>query len=330
MAPLDNAVIPKGSLVLVTGANGLLGSHVAKQFLEYGYKVRGAVRDTTKSSWMLELFQKDYGKDSFELIQVDDLTAKGAFDEAVKGNKVIPFAVDFAVNALRAAYKEPSVKRFVFTSSSTAAVVPSPDSPPANITEDSWTDFIVAAAWADPPYTRERAMATYAASKNRAEKAVWEYHQENRQERPDLTVNTVLPNFNFGRSLDREKQGYPSSSGLAPSLFRGEVSDFHKGITPQYFIDVDDAGRLHVAAAILPGLEDQRIFGFAGRFNWDAVLDIFRRHFPGRTFPDNFSSGEDGSEIIPRGKAEQLLRDLGRPGWTSLEESILANIEGLY
>ncbi|KFZ05872.1 hypothetical protein V501_07943 [Pseudogymnoascus sp. VKM F-4519 (FW-2642)] len=85
MAPLDNAVIPKGSLVLVTGANGLLGSHVAKQFLEYGYKVRGTVRDTTKSSWMLELFQKDYGKDSFELIQVDDLAAKGAFDEAVKG-----------------------------------------------------------------------------------------------------------------------------------------------------------------------------------------------------------------------------------------------------
>ncbi|OBT41211.1 hypothetical protein VF21_00910 [Pseudogymnoascus sp. 05NY08] len=66
MAPLDNAVIPKGSLVLVTGANGLMGSHVAKQFLEYGYK-------------------KDYGKDSFELVQVDDLAAKGAFDEAVKG-----------------------------------------------------------------------------------------------------------------------------------------------------------------------------------------------------------------------------------------------------
>ncbi len=29
-------------------------------------------------------------------------------------SKVIPFAVDFAVNALEAAYKEPSVKRFIF------------------------------------------------------------------------------------------------------------------------------------------------------------------------------------------------------------------------
>lgn len=104
--------------------------------------------------------------------------------------KVIPFAVDFAVNALEAAYKEPSVKRFIFTSSSAAAVVSSPDIPAANITEDSWTDFIVDAAWADPPYTQEREMVTYAASKNQAEKAVWKYHKENSQKRPDLTVNT--------------------------------------------------------------------------------------------------------------------------------------------
>ncbi|KAB5555072.1 hypothetical protein GE09DRAFT_1123420 [Coniochaeta sp. 2T2.1] len=47
----------------------------------------------------------------------------------------------------------------------------------------------------------------------------------------------------------------------------------------EYFIDVDDAGRLHVAAAVLPNL---RIFGFAERFNWDIVLDIFRKHMPGR------------------------------------------------
>ncbi|KAL7940088.1 hypothetical protein V8C42DRAFT_356483 [Trichoderma barbatum] len=307
MAPLDDAVIPKGSLVLVTGVNGLMGSHVAKQFLEYGYRVRGTVRDTTKFSWLLELFQKNYGKGSFELVQADaaaviHTASVMSFDP--DPNKVIPFAVSFAVNALQAAYKEPSVKRFVFTSSSAAAVISSPEIPVATITEDSWTDFIVDAAWAETPYNPERGMVTYAASKNQAEKAVWKFHKENYQKRPDLTVNTVLPNFNFGKSLDREKQ--------------------------EYYIDVDDAGRLHVAAAVLPKVEDQRIFGFAGRFNWDTVLDIFRKHVPGRKFPDKFSGGEDGNEIIPRGKAEQLLRDLGRPGWTSLEESILANIEGLY
>lgn len=94
----------------------------------------------------------------------------------------------------------------------------------------------------------------------------------------------------------------------------------------EYYIDVEDTGRLHVAAAIFEHVKDQRIFGFAGRFSWDAILDILRKTAPKRKFPDNFSGGSDPNEIQPRDKAEQLLRDLGRPGWVSLEESVLANI----
>lgn len=97
----------------------------------------------------------------------------------------------------------------------------------------------------------------------------------------------------------------------------------------EYYIDVQDTGRLHVAAAVLDHVKDKRIFGFAGRFNWDEVLDIFREAAPGRKVPDNFSSGADPNEIGPRDEAEQLLRDLGRPGWVSLKESILANISDL-
>ena len=43
--------------------------------------------------------------------------------------------------------------------------------------------------------------------------------------------------------------------------------------------------------------------------------------------PENFSSGEDPHETEPRDKAEQLLRDLGRPGWTNLKDSVLRTIE---
>lgn len=32
--------LPQGSLVLVSGANGFIASHVVKQLLENGYKVR--------------------------------------------------------------------------------------------------------------------------------------------------------------------------------------------------------------------------------------------------------------------------------------------------
>ncbi|KAF4968554.1 hypothetical protein FSARC_4069 [Fusarium sarcochroum] len=361
MAPLENLAVPQGSTVLVTGANGLLGSHIADQFLEYGYKVRGTVRDTERDAWLQALFDKKHGEGKFELFKVADLAAEGAFDDAVKGtsivahtasimsfsgdpNAVVPQATAFAQNALKSAYKEVSVKRFVLTSSSSAAYVPRADVPGVEVTEDSWNDFAVKAAWADPPYTSERGGVVYAASKTEAERAVWKYHQENRDKRPDLIVNTVLPNFNFSKPLDPANPRYPSSSALPIALWNGQVTPFIKNIVPrtyfnciinkrvaanqfeEYYINTQDTGRLHVAAAIFDHVKDQRIFGFAGRFSWDEVLDILRKAAPNKELPDNFSAGSDPNEIKPRDKAEQLLRDLGRPGWVSLEETILENI----
>lgn len=85
MATITNPVVPKGSIVLVTAANSFLGSHIVDQYLRSGYKVRGAVRDPAKDAWALDTFTKLYGKDSFELVAVPDMTAFGAFDEAIKG-----------------------------------------------------------------------------------------------------------------------------------------------------------------------------------------------------------------------------------------------------
>jgi len=76
-------------------------------------------------------------------------------------------------------------------------------------------------------------------------------------------------------------------------------------------------------------VKDERIFAYAGRFNWDTVLDILRKHNPGREFIPNFHGGVDANVIKPAARAEDLLRQIGRTGWTSLEESILANTEDL-
>ncbi|KAM0354946.1 hypothetical protein ACHAPU_000787 [Fusarium lateritium] len=347
MAPLDNLAVPKGSWVLVTGVNGLLGSHVAKQFLEFGYKVRGTVRNPEKAAWLSAVFDKQYGQGNFEIVELGDMTDEESMKEVVKGasivahtasimsmdpdpNNVIPAVIAGAVSALKAAYAESSVKRFVFTSSSAAAVVSIPGAPGVTVTEETWSDAAVKAAWADPPYDRSRSGAVYAASKHQSERAIWDYHKEHRSERPDLVVNTILPNFNFGKSIDPVNQGFPSSSALPVSLCKGEITPFHRVIAPQYYIDVDDAGRLHVAGAIFDHVKDQRIFGFAGRFSFDEVLDILRKNYPDREFPDNFSSGRDSNEIEPRAKAEQLLKDLGQPGWTSLEDSVIANVEDFF
>lgn len=95
MASLENLVVPKGSTILVTGANGYLGSNIADQFLEYGYNVRGTVRDTEKNAWLAKLFEKNHGPDRFELFKVADMVAEGAFDEAVKGKPKDEYSIRY-------------------------------------------------------------------------------------------------------------------------------------------------------------------------------------------------------------------------------------------
>lgn len=95
----------------------------------------------------------------------------------------------------------------------------------------------------------------------------------------------------------------------------------------EYYIGAKDQGRLHVIGAIHPDVKDERIFGFAGRFSFDDIIQVFRNNEPEKKFIDNFNGGSDPTEVEPRARAEQLLRDLGQPGWASLEESVLEVVE---
>lgn len=109
-----------------------------------------------------------------------------------EADKVIPITVAGAVNALKAAYAEPSVKRFVLTSSSAAAVGILESG--TTVTEKSYNLKAVERAWSGPPYEPERPVIVYEASKTEAELAVWKFHNENRSKRPDLVLNAgMLP-----------------------------------------------------------------------------------------------------------------------------------------
>lgn len=85
MDALEGAVLPKGSLILVTGANGLVGSHVVDQFLKHGYKVKGVVRDAQKNAWLATYFEQKHGGGKFELVEVKDLTDVEALKEQMSG-----------------------------------------------------------------------------------------------------------------------------------------------------------------------------------------------------------------------------------------------------
>lgn len=165
---------------------------------------------------------------------------------------VIPSSIAVALNALKAANKSPSVKRFVFTSSSVAAALPKPNKRGIEVTADSWNTHSVEIAWREAPYHPQRAWHVYAASKVEAETAVWRFHYENIRRRYDLVVNTgqpvrsrylvirpvtnysaVLPGTNFGKPLDVVNQGHPSTSSFVESLWNGTHFDRLASIPPR-------------------------------------------------------------------------------------------------
>lgn len=68
--------------VLVTGASGFVASHIIRQFLQAGYKVRGSVRSESSAEKVRRTHSNYAAALSFAF--VEDISVPGAFDEAVK------------------------------------------------------------------------------------------------------------------------------------------------------------------------------------------------------------------------------------------------------
>ena len=97
-------VVTAPARVLVSGVNGYLGIWVAEAYLSEGYTVRGTVRSVERAGQHLRKTFAKYG-DKFELVEVEDITAPGAFDEAVKGIDVVAHTVRLTQRNDRSKYR---------------------------------------------------------------------------------------------------------------------------------------------------------------------------------------------------------------------------------
>lgn len=225
----DKLALPRGSLILVTGASGLIGSHVVHEALQAGYRVRGTSRSQEKAELTSRVF---YNHANYTTATVPAAQVDGAWDEVMDGvdavihlaadlsfnpdpQEVVTPTVDGVRNILRSAKRAGSVKRFVFASSITAALMPKANNR-VTVSVDDWNQEAIEEAWKPPPYTPDRAFFTYGASKVAAEKALWSFMAE---KQPGFTANAILPGFNTGQILT---SGGPTAS-LLKTLLDGQV-----------------------------------------------------------------------------------------------------------
>ncbi|KAF5313129.1 hypothetical protein D9619_003755 [Psilocybe cf. subviscida] len=289
--------------VLVTGANGFIAMWVIKSLLDQGYAVRGVVRSVAKGARLKECF-KAHG-DKLELFIVEDMMKDGAFDEAVKdvdaiehtasplpeANLIQP-AVLGTLGILKSATKYgTNVKRIVITSS-VGAIIGYADSPTVIFDETNWADEFVNEV--KTLGTAASKMSKYRASKTLAEKAAWNFYEENKQKIEwDLVV--LNPTVVLGPSLQDEKSPENLSSSLAAfydNIFNEKPDDALKLCFG--YIDVRDIAEAHVKSLRIVGAGGERMIISEGGLTWQETRNRLQKLFP--------KLYEDG--ILPRGNAD--------------------------
>jgi nucleoside-diphosphate-sugar epimerase len=333
MSSLANSRIPKGSEILVTGITGYIGSWVAYEALALGYKVRGAVRNVEKAAWLQEVFDSKFGPGNYTNVKLTAVADKEQLQAAVQGvagiahvsinsnltpvpEPYVQEAIDETLNVLEVASATPSVKAVVLTSSSMASV---PWGFQGTITKDHYNEEYIGFAYDKELENPAKQFFVYAAAKAKAEQAAWKYFEE---KKPHYSLNQVLPSVNFGPSVSFKHQGFASTGGWAKSLYDGDLSMIQY-VPAQYYIDVRDDAKLHVAGLVDPETNGERLFGFAEPQNWNTVLALLRKIYPEHKFVDDLADVKTDTSKAPTESALKTLKNVyGFDSWTSLETTL--------
>ncbi|KIJ37558.1 hypothetical protein M422DRAFT_259913 [Sphaerobolus stellatus SS14] len=273
--------------VLVTGGTGFLGSHIVKQLLEAGYRVRCTARPL-KSRFLADAYYDREGQ--LEVVEVqdlatDDLTSvlNGMEKEAHPGHQsfslcillTIQYILTSGINAvvhtafpapdslestellsngvrctshlLRQAHEQ-GIRKFVITSSYLAAIGGDPD----NVwREYTFTDRDWSTATYDEAFDGTHDPAwVYAAAKKLAEAAAWDFARSH----PEMDIASVLPTLLIGPFAPGH--AIMSTGDLSTNILLHSILSF--GLPPHpvwpYFVDVRDAAAAHIQALEAPPL----------------------------------------------------------------------------
>ncbi|KAL5707142.1 Tetraketide alpha-pyrone reductase 1 [Ranunculus cassubicifolius] len=171
---------------------------------------------------------------------------EGSFDDAIMGcegvfhtaspvlgpksdpqTEILDPAVNGTLNVLRSCKKNPQLKRVVLTSSSSTVRVRDDINPAIPLDESSWSSTQLC----------QRLKIWYPLSKIMAEKAAWDFAQEN-----GIDLVTILPTFIIGPSLPSD---LCSTASDVLALLKGDTEKFSWHGRMGY-IHIDDVALSHI------------------------------------------------------------------------------------
>lgn len=286
----------------------MIGFRTLALILEAGYNVRAAVRNQAGFDRIAALPSvKNYASQLTSFI-VLDITAPGAYDEAVKGVKYIVHvasplagntkitdydasliqpAIQGTVGILESAAKTTGVERIVITAS-VSSIASGPKLAGGDVIDgklypaiahrsaNTYLENTLEVA-TEGPFTDD--MTAYFASKALSYKATKDFITANK---PAFDVINILPVFVIGR--DETVTEASSIAKGTNGLIMGPLLGYKNGYPPiNATVHVDDVAKLHLLA-LDPKVAGGQDFLAAGpdygNVNWTDSLDIVKKRYP--------------------------------------------------
>jgi len=257
--------------ILVTGANGFIGSHIVKTLLEKGYTVRGTVRTLAKKDNYQNLYDLASDPTKLQLVEADIMNPK-AWEDAVKGCKyvihtacpnlsydpsnedvLIKPTVEGTMNVLNAGLKG-GIRKSVVTSSIGTMWLGNHEK---EVCEEDWLD--------------ESKCDSFHKSKALAERAIWNFWSQNKE---NMEVVIINPGFTVGPVLTKSRS---ASIEMIVKLITGKVPalpNFSLAMT-----DVKDVAEAHINALFAQNSNGKRYLIASKTSTFEKIASVLRTEF---------------------------------------------------
>lgn len=270
---------PSSGVVLITGITGFLGSQIANNLLNRGFKVKGTVRSLKNKEKLSPIYSLP-NQQNLQLVEAD-LLNESCWDSIVSDVKYIlhvasPFTIDVPKNedelirpavqgtlsVLKAAAKNENIEHIVVTSS-IASIFSCYTKGTKNYTEEDWPNVDKL-----KPYNKSKVLA---------EKEAWNFYNKEKEIRVKsnkkmFKLTTICPGYIFGPSLVKTNF---ASGDIIRQILTGELL----GIPNVKFciVDVRDCAEAHIRAMLSDISDGQRYICAADKGLWAKEISQLLR-----------------------------------------------------